>query len=144
MGIPATKKPISVPHRSGATIWVVPLSQSNMIRLHAFTRFDPDDDSTATLYVFNGVKMCVVKVAGQPELERVRPKHHRGLDAEAMPDEVAEFVMEDPDCVAAVIQAMHGGVLAARDPNSSRPPAGSTDVGSGRPPSTSTPPDTAG
>ncbi len=141
MGIPATCRPIDVPHASGATVRVTPLSQPDLIRLQAFTRFDPDDDATASIYLLNGIKMSVSAVVGSRELERAKPKYHRGLDAEVMPDEVADFVLQDAECVAKVVEAMHSAITAIHAPNSSRPPAGSSAADSGRPQSTSMPPD---
>ena len=140
MGIPATRRPIDVPHASGATVRVTPLSQADLIRLQAFTRFDVEDEASTTLYILNGIRMSVSGIIGNAAIERVRPKYHRGLDADAMPDEIAEFVLSDPACVESVVAAMHAAVIANHAPNSSRPPAGSSDADSGRPPSTSTPP----
>lgn len=140
MSIPATKKQHSLPHKSGATVLVRQLGRFELGRLQAFTRFRDEDPESQSLFMIYASKACIVGLVGHPDLAGVRPAQHAQLDMKLMPDEVAEFALED-EAVQQEIVALLAASTLGRDyiPNSLRQPAGSTESSSGLPPTVNTP-----
>lgn len=137
--IPATRRPIEIAHASGAEITIIPPSKADLIRLSPVTKFDPNDEASFGPFALYAVKVSVVAIQGSP-FDGFKRARHRELDVELAPDDVAEFVLEDPAATSAIIQAIMAALLGGSAvPNSSRQPAGSTDAPSGLPPKTSSP-----
>lgn len=140
MRIPSTKSHHELKHKSGATVIVRQLGRFELGRLQAFTRFSEEDVHSHTRFMIYASKACIVSVIGNKELAGVKSEHHADLDLRLMPDEVAEFALEDDNVQSEIVRLLAASSLG-RDyvPNSSGQPAGSGNVPSGLPQIESTP-----
>lgn len=134
MSIPATKKHHQLRHKSGATVVVRQLGRFELGRLQAFSRLRDDDPESQSLFMIYASKACIVSIIGNPDLAGIKPSLHQQIDMKLMPDEVAEFALEDDAIQHEILNLLAASTLG-RDyiPNSSRQPAGSSESSSGLP-----------